>query len=112
MKGWVNPRTADKVEIYGSGRQRKRWEKRLLELMDPSQLPVDYGGEAENTNVTLVKDTKEEGVLRQISKFISVKSTATSATYEISEGEMVDLFYSLSRRSFIDGHPSAQQKQQ
>lgn len=88
----VDPRTAEKVEMYGSGRQRKRWEKRLLELADPSELPMDYGGQAENTNVTLMKETKEEGVLRQICEFISMKSHTSTATYEVGEGEVMELF--------------------
>ena len=56
IKSWIDPRTAGKVEMYGS--RRKRWEKRLLELADPSELPADYGGKAEDTMVTLVKETK------------------------------------------------------
>jgi len=99
IKSWIDPRTAGKVEMYGS--RRKRWEKRLLELADPSELPADYGGKAEDTMVTLVKETKEEGVVRQYTEFMSVKSSGTTPTYELGEGETMEI--SVFTRSMVEG---------
>jgi CRAL/TRIO domain len=50
IKGWLDPRTASKIEVISNV---KTMEKRLLELIDVDQLPVDYGGKGEHTEVTL-----------------------------------------------------------
>jgi hypothetical protein len=104
IKGWLDPRTAAKVEIYNS--RRKRWEKRLTELVDPYELPMDYGGKAEETNVTLVKDTKEEGVVRQYTELLSVKGSSSTPTYELDEGETMDI--SVMTRCLTEAHFSIQ----
>jgi len=54
VKGWLDPRTANKVEIFSS---RSTGEKRLRELINDDQLPSDYGGKAEDTNITLLNDS-------------------------------------------------------
>lgn len=54
VKGWIDPRTAAKVELISS---RSTWEKRLKEIIDENQLPSDYGGKAEDTKVTLMNDS-------------------------------------------------------
>jgi hypothetical protein len=50
IKGWLDPRTANKIEVISS---RSAYEKRLLELVDRDQLPSDYGGSGTDTNRTL-----------------------------------------------------------
>jgi hypothetical protein len=50
IRGWLDPRTANKIEVIGS---RSAYEKRLLELVDRDQLPSDYGGSGIDTNKTL-----------------------------------------------------------
>ena len=52
IKGWIDPRTAGKVELISA---RKHWEERLKELVDIDQLPSDYGGKSEATDTTLMK---------------------------------------------------------
>ena len=52
MKGWADPRTADKVEIF-SNQKVKETCQRLLELIDDDQLPVDYGGKSTSTKELL-----------------------------------------------------------
>ena len=53
IKGWLDPRTASKIEVLSS---RKEAEKKLLELIDEDQLPSDYGGKGPDTKETLRKE--------------------------------------------------------
>ena len=53
IKGWLDPRTANKIEVISS---KNAVEKRLLELVDRDQLPEDYGGQGPNTNKTLMEE--------------------------------------------------------
>ena len=50
IKGWLDPRTASKIEVCSSKEQAK---KKLLELVDENQLPSDYGGTGPDTKETL-----------------------------------------------------------
>jgi len=68
IKGWIDPRTAGKIELIAS---RKQWEGRLRELVDADQLPSDYGGKGEDTNVTLMR-TAPDGVVRQSTHLMNV----------------------------------------
>mmetsp|Transcript_20133 Transcript_20133/g.29589 ORF Transcript_20133/g.29589 Transcript_20133/m.29589 type:complete len:161 (+) Transcript_20133:85-567(+) len=56
IKGWIDQRTAAKIEIISS---RSSWEKRLKELVDKDQLPSDYGGTGPNTKVTQMENASE-----------------------------------------------------
>jgi len=47
IKGWVDQRTASKVEIFGCN--PKKYQARLLELVNPQDLPSDYGGVGKST---------------------------------------------------------------
>ena len=55
IKGWLDPRTASKIEVVAS---KKEAVKKLLELIDEDQLPVDYGGKGPDTKETLRKEIK------------------------------------------------------
>lgn len=50
IKGWLDPRTSNKIEVISS---RKQWTKRLLEYVDEDQLPADYGGKGPATQDTI-----------------------------------------------------------
>jgi hypothetical protein len=50
IKGWIDPRTAAKVDVISS---RSSWEKRLKELAPIDQIPSDYGGAGPSTVETL-----------------------------------------------------------
>lgn len=52
IKGWLDPRTAAKIEVISS---RSACEKRLAELADKDQLPSDYGGTGPSTVQTLAE---------------------------------------------------------
>ena len=52
IKGFVDARTAAKIELFSS---TKAAEKCLRELIEMNELPSDYGGTAESTDVTMSK---------------------------------------------------------
>jgi hypothetical protein len=60
IKGWLDQRTANKVEVISS---KKASEKRLLELVDAQYLPCDYGGKGPDTN-DLIDSTCTGGMKR------------------------------------------------
>jgi len=86
IKGWIDPRTAGKVELIST---RKHWEARLKELVDLDQLPSDYGGKAEDTEATLMK-TAPGGMVRQITDLWHVR-THHAHTFEIGPSEEVEV---------------------
>lgn len=53
IKGWLDPRTAAKIEVLSN---KKEAERKLLELVDKDQLPSDYGGSGPDTKETLRND--------------------------------------------------------
>jgi len=53
VKGWLDVRTQKKIELLGSGPEMTA---RLLEFIDPDQLPVRYGGTA-TPDIYLAPDT-------------------------------------------------------
>lgn len=53
IKGWLDPRTANKVEVLGSP---SVWQKKLLDYVDEDQLPSDYGGKGPRTQDTMEKE--------------------------------------------------------
>ena len=42
VRGWIDERTASKIEVIGT--DQKRIFKKLSKIIDPSDLPADYGG--------------------------------------------------------------------
>mmetsp|Transcript_12290 Transcript_12290/g.26170 ORF Transcript_12290/g.26170 Transcript_12290/m.26170 type:complete len:450 (+) Transcript_12290:193-1542(+) len=81
IKGWIDPRTAGKIELISS---RKNWEARLRELVDVDQLPSDYGGKGMATTETLAKEAPE-GVLKQHHELVHVRQSG-HATVDIPNG--------------------------
>jgi hypothetical protein len=53
IKGWLDPRTANKIEVISDP---KSWKKKLLEHVDEEHLPVDYGGKGQDTQKTIEKE--------------------------------------------------------
>jgi hypothetical protein len=81
IKGWIDPRTAGKVELISS---RKSWEARLRELVDEDQLPSDYGGKAISTTETLAKEAPA-GVMKQYHQLVHVRANG-HATVDVPQG--------------------------
>jgi len=75
IKGWIDARTANKVEIYSS---RKKWEKRLLELIERDNLPSDYGGDFASTDQIMQQDlgVVTKGCFREVVQMLAVRGTA------------------------------------
>jgi hypothetical protein len=53
IKGWLDPRTANKIEVISS---RSAGEKRLAEIANLDQLPKDYGGSGPTTEDIINKE--------------------------------------------------------
>mmetsp|Transcript_25675 Transcript_25675/g.36222 ORF Transcript_25675/g.36222 Transcript_25675/m.36222 type:complete len:446 (-) Transcript_25675:144-1481(-) len=70
IKGWLDARTANKVEVISS---RSAGEKRLRELIDEDVLPSDYGGKFTDSN-DILKSNIPSGMTRQNSKLFYVRS--------------------------------------
>ena len=83
IKGWIDARTANKVEVLSS---RKTWEKKLLEYVNADQLPADYGGSGPITQSTMEKDGFTGDLKRLHTEVISVRSS-DSTTFNIYPGE-------------------------
>ncbi len=69
IKGWLDPRTAGKVEVISS---RTHVEKRLLELVDEGILPSDYGGKGPSSNEILMK-SNPDGMTRMYTEMIYLR---------------------------------------
>jgi len=61
IKGWLDPRTTSKIEVYSG---RSYWEKRLKELVDEDVLPSDYGGKF--TNTVEILDSQSPGDMKRL----------------------------------------------
>ena len=86
IKGWIDPRTAGKVELISS---RKSWEARLRELVDEEQLPSDYGGKGAATTETLAKEAPE-GVVKQHHELVHVRSNG-HVTVDVPAGGYMEV---------------------
>lgn len=87
IKGWIDVRTANKIEIIAS---RKSWEKRLLELADPSDLPSDYGGTGADSKTCILRETTTGDMKKSLTELLHVRSHA-SVVVELEQGEKMDV---------------------
>ena len=69
IKGWLDERTQNKIELFSS---TSAAHKKLKELIDLDQLPSDYGGTAETTDETLAKSFKG-GIERLVTEVMAVR---------------------------------------
>lgn len=86
IKGWLDPRTAAKVEVLSS---KKEAEKKLLELIDEDQLPSDYGGKGPDTKETLRNDIR--GDVNKLHSEMMYLRGSGSYSLEIQAGEFVEI---------------------
>lgn len=87
IKGWLDPRTAGKIEVISS---RKQWTKKLLELCDEDQLPSDYGGKGPETQATIDKENFSGKMKRLHTEVMSLRGH-NSITYEIAANEELEI---------------------
>jgi|Transcript_30591 hypothetical protein len=73
IKGWLDARTANKVEVISS---KSVSEAKLLELVDADVLPSDYGGKFTDSKVILDSHIPK-GMTRQNSELFYVRSNIT-----------------------------------
>eukprot|EP00543_Licmophora_paradoxa_P008838 CAMPEP_0202458932 /NCGR_PEP_ID=MMETSP1360-20130828/28685_1 /ASSEMBLY_ACC=CAM_ASM_000848 /TAXON_ID=515479 /ORGANISM="Licmophora paradoxa, Strain CCMP2313" /LENGTH=421 /DNA_ID=CAMNT_0049079693 /DNA_START=44 /DNA_END=1309 /DNA_ORIENTATION=- len=86
IKGWLDPRTANKVSVLSS---RTSWEKKLKELVDVDQLPSDYGGTGPNTIETL--DASSPGDMKRLKTEVLYLRGSGSVKADIADGESVEI---------------------
>ena len=88
IKGWLDPRTVNKVEVISS---KSAAEKRLLELVDTEQLPEDYGGTGPDTHDTFAKESFEgHAVDRLETKMLYLRGHG-SEVVEVAAGESLQV---------------------
>jgi hypothetical protein len=85
IKGWIDPRTASKIELISS---RKSWEARLRELCDEDEIPSDYGGKGPATTSALEKEYAPEGVIQEHFQLVHVGSSGHCSVEVPSGNEM------------------------
>lgn len=96
IKGFIDARTAAKVELFSSV---KAAEKCLKSLIDEDQLPSDYGGTAESTLVTMAKVIPE----KLVTKVLYIKSS-DSVKLSIESDEEADIFVYTQSKSGAEFH--------
>ena len=92
IKGFVDQRTAAKVELFSS---TSAAEKKLKEIIDISELPSDYGGTAESTKVLIAreagKNAQNGGRSRLVTEVMYIRSSLSFKFY-LKEDEEAELF--------------------
>jgi len=92
IKGFLDPRTAAKIELFSS---TSAAEKMLKELIDEDMLPRDYGGTAESTEVLLdmeaSKNSAEGGRSRLVTEVMYVRSSL-SFKFDLKPDEEAELW--------------------
>lgn len=101
VKGWLDPRTQAKIEILGSGPETSA---KLLQYIDPENLPVRYGGtapdwECTRPSVEHLQIARSSNVTRDIT--VPAGHVLYVDTY-IAEGEVLQEVY-VSPVQFCDG---------
>jgi hypothetical protein len=88
IKGWLDARTANKIEVIAS---RKSWEARLLELVDVDQLPSDYGGTGPSTAAVFKREaSRGDDIKRRLVHLMHVRNSG-SHQLTLEAGEIADI---------------------
>jgi len=87
IKGWIDVRTANKVELYSS---KSSATKRLLELIDVNELPSDYGGSAKSTISVLAEQAVSSDVKKMETHILRVRKSA-SYTYQLASNQEIQI---------------------
>jgi len=87
-KGWIDPRTQAKIEIYSS---KSYWSKRSLELIDVDKLPSNYGGTGPSIESAILSaKSKEKPISRRVTELMNVKAYA-NYVIKLYEDESLDI---------------------
>lgn len=88
IKGWIDARTVAKIDLFTSV---KAAQGCLREIIEEDQLPRDYGGTGEDTEVTMEKNGMVTGgVCRMLTEIMYVRSYQT-VTWDIAQNEELDI---------------------
>jgi len=86
IKGWLDARTANKIEIISS---KKIMQTRLKEIIDEDKLPSDYGGTAPSTE-TLLASNAPGNMKKTKTELLSVRTYA-SYVFDLIDDEKADV---------------------
>lgn len=92
IKGFVDARTAAKIEVVSSSSAA---QKKLKEIIDVDQIPSDYGGTAESTDVTLAKDAAvnaDKGGRSRLKAEVMYVRSYLSWKFQLKEDEEADIW--------------------
>lgn len=92
IKGFVDARTAGKVDLFSN---KAAAEKKLKEIIDVHEIPSDYGGTGESTEVLLAKengkDSARGGRSRLVAEVMYIRSS-TTFKFSLRPDEEAELF--------------------
>lgn len=78
IKGFLDQRTVGKIDLFSS---KAAGEKKLKEIIDVDQIPSDYGGTGESTDILLAKEAAKDsasgGRSRLITEVMYIRSSAS-----------------------------------
>ena len=92
IKGFVDARTAAKIEVISSSSAA---QKKLKEIIDVNQIPSDYGGTAESTDVTLAKEAAvnaDKGGRSRLKAEVMYVRSYLSWKFQMKEDEEADIW--------------------
>jgi len=92
IKGFLDQRTVGKVDLFSN---KAAGEKKLKEIIDVDQIPSDYGGTGESTDVLLAKEAAKDsasgGRSRLITEVMYIRSNI-SFKFSLRPEEEAELF--------------------
>ena len=87
IRRWLDARTANKIEIYSF---RSKWEKRLKEIIDSDQIPVEYGGTGPSIDQSILLSCNDSSISRRVTELMTLKGQS-SVSISIKGGESLDI---------------------
>eukprot|EP00560_Eucampia_antarctica_P003361 CAMPEP_0197832262 /NCGR_PEP_ID=MMETSP1437-20131217/13961_1 /TAXON_ID=49252 ORGANISM="Eucampia antarctica, Strain CCMP1452" /NCGR_SAMPLE_ID=MMETSP1437 /ASSEMBLY_ACC=CAM_ASM_001096 /LENGTH=439 /DNA_ID=CAMNT_0043435543 /DNA_START=74 /DNA_END=1393 /DNA_ORIENTATION=+ len=89
IKGWIDVRTANKVELYSS---KSVATKRLLELVDKNELPSDYGGTGPTTDAIMAEQAANGSGVERVETHMMHIRKQTSYSYQLEAHEEIQIY--------------------
>jgi len=104
IRGFIDPRNANKVELYGkSDGERDKWRARLEELIDYEHIPIQYRDPKSIPDITSlpstdVPDPEYKDVIRRASYFLNVRTDPSTPGLLLEPGAILHVsVYTRSR---------------
>lgn len=103
IKGLLDPNTTKRIEIYSS---ETKGRERLLQLIDASELPRDYGGSAMATTDKILENCRHDGeplLRRQIVELMAFRRRRQSQMeFELADNERVSIWIFTRSASVVE----------